>query len=267
MSDIIDLAPYHDAVQAERLSAHVIRVTLNRPDARNAINGDVARALDYLVKLVEADPDIRVAILTGAGAAVFCAGADLKEIAAGRVDDLKTADGGFAGFVHAQREKVWIAALNGLALAGGCELALACDLIVATEEVEFALPEVTRGLMALAGGLYRLPRALPRAIALELIATGDRLSAERALHFGMINKLVPADQLQTAALALAERICGNAPVAVRESLAIAKRSHELSDDALIALGQSARERLVLTDDFKEGPRAFIERRAPRWTGR
>jgi enoyl-CoA hydratase/carnithine racemase len=267
MYKVIDLSGYNHAVLAERISAHIVRITINRPEARNAINGDVARALDHLVKFMDADPDIYVAILTGAGNAAFCAGADLKEIAAGRADHLRTPDGGFAGFVHADRKTIWIAALNGLALAGGFEIALACDLVVATEAVEFALPEVKRGLMALAGGLYRLPRALPYALALELIATGERLKAERAYQHGLINRLVPADRLYAEAISLAEKICENAPVAVQESIRIAKRSHALDEQALITLCNTARAKLILTQDYQEGPLAFIERRAPRWTGR
>ncbi|RJG04208.1 enoyl-CoA hydratase-related protein [Noviherbaspirillum sedimenti] len=267
MDDIQDLVATDGPLKVEFIGAHILLVTLNRPAARNAINGAIACALERVVRAVNADPELRVAILTGAGDGVFCAGADLKEIAAGRVGTLKTADGGFAGFVNARRNKPWIAAVNGLALAGGCELMLACDLVIAAESAEFALPEVSRGLIALAGGCYRLVRALPRAVALEMILTGERLDAGRAYHHGLVNRLVRADAVCQEAIRVAEKICRNAPVAVQESLNIARQSHDLTDEQLIALGDSARARLIKTEDFREGPRAFIERREPRWTGR
>ena len=249
------------------VAPHVALVTLNRAEARNAVNPEMTRALDAVVKRTEADPDIWVVVLTGAGSQVFCAGADLKEIAAGNGDLLWTEAGGFAGFVYAERSKVWIAAVHGLALAGGCEIALACDLIVAADTAGFGLPEVTRGLIASAGGLYRLPRVLPRAVAMEMIATGARLEAARAYQFGMVNRLVPADQVQAEALALAETISGNAPLAVRESLGIARQAADLPETDLRALSRAARRRIMATADYREGPRAFVERRAPKWTGR
>ncbi|HWK47944.1 MAG TPA: enoyl-CoA hydratase-related protein [Stellaceae bacterium] len=248
------------------VAPHVALVTLNRAEARNAVNAEMAQALDGVVKRTEADPDIRAVILAGAGEQVFCAGADLKEIAAGKGDLLWTPDGGFAGFAYAQRSKVWIAAVHGLALAGGCEIALACDMIVAADTAAFGLPEVTRGLIASAGGLYRLPRALPRVVALEMIATGARLDARRAYELGMVNRLVPVDQVGAAAVALATTISGNAPIAVRESLTIARQAVDLTDVELRQLSRAARRRIMATADYREGPRAFIERRAPKWTG-
>ncbi|KEQ52406.1 enoyl-CoA hydratase-related protein [Sphingobium chlorophenolicum] len=247
--------------------AHVALVTINRPDARNAINGAVARGLEQAVIETEANDDIRCVVLTGAGDRAFCAGADLKEISAGRVGDLVTRDGGFAGFVRAARQKPWIAAVNGAALAGGTEILLACDMSVVSEDASFGLPEVKRGLAALAGGLYRLPRGLPRAVALELIATGEPLSADRALGFGLINRVVPKGEVVTQALALAEIIAANAPIAVRESLVIARDAYNLSEKELEAASDALGTRLALTEDYREGPRAFVEKRAPRWTGR
>ncbi len=255
------------AVLFERLPGHVALVTLNRPAARNAINGAVAQALDELVELTEADADIWAVVLTGAGTQAFCAGADLKEISAGRGAELWTTRGGFAGFVFAQRSKPWIAAINGAALAGGTELALACDLLVAVPGASFGLPEVKRGLAAVAGGLFRLPRVLPRQIALEMIATGEPISAERAFALGMVNHLAPAAGLLDAALALAGRITVNAPVAVRASLGVARRAMDLSDAELRTLSEQAMARVRQSEDFNEGPLAFVEKRAPRWTGR
>lgn len=251
----------------EVVAPHVALVTIRRPDARNSINSEVAQALDQAVKQIEADPELWVAVLTGEGGVAFCAGADLKEVSAGRINGLFTKDGQFAGFVKHPRNKVWIAAVDGFALAGGCELALTCDMIVASETSVFALPEVTRGLIAAAGGVYRLPRAIPRAIAMELLATGDRLPAGRAAEFGLINRVTPQGQAVAEAVKLAERIAANAPVAVRESLGVARRAYDLDDDALFQLGLEAQDRIMKTEDFAEGPLAFIEKRAPRWKGR
>lgn len=255
-------------VTLQHCDGHVALVRLCRPEARNAVNGAVAAALEAIVDATEADPEVWVVVLTGAAEGrVFCAGADLKEVSAGRGDTLFTARGGFAGFVDAPRSKPWIAAVNGKALAGGCEIVLACDLVVAAEEAAFGLPEVTRGLIAAAGGLYRLPRALPRQLALELILTADTLPAAEAHRHGWVNRVVPADQVVAEALALAGRITRNAPVAVRESLRIARQAVDLGEAALRALSLQARGRVQATEDYREGPRAFIEKRAPRWSGR
>ncbi|ATA56782.1 enoyl-CoA hydratase [Variovorax boronicumulans] len=257
------------AVTVERLPGHVALVTIDRPEARNAVNGDVATGLEAAVDATEADDDIRAVVLTGAGREAFCAGADLKEVSAGRGSALRTERGGFAGFVYRERSKPWIAAVNGKALAGGTELVLACDLVVAVRQAAFGLPEVLRGLIAAAGGLYRLPRAIPPNIALELILTAGQLDAERAHGFGLVNRLVAdVDGLREAALALAAEIARNAPVAVRQSLRVAREANSgLDEAALRALTRDAFERVAASEDFKEGPRAFIEKRAPRWSGR
>lgn len=256
-----------DAVTVEMAAPHVALVTIRRAEARNAVDGAVAAGLDRAVKAIEADPDLWTAILTGEGGVAFCAGADLKAVSAGRMQDLYTSDGQFAGFVKHPRSKIWIAAIEGFAMAGGFELALACDMIVASETSVFSLPEVTRGLVAAAGGVYRLPRAMPRALALELIATGDRLSAARATDLGFVNRLAAPGEAVAEAIAFAERINRNAPIAVRESLGVARRAYDLSDDALFALGLEAQDRVMTTEDFAEGPRAFVEKRAPQWKGR
>jgi enoyl-CoA hydratase/carnithine racemase len=254
-------------VTLQRLQGHVTLVTLNRPEARNAVNAGLATALEAAVDETESDPDTWAVVLTGAGRGVFCAGADLKEVAAGRGPDLFRPRGGFAGFVDAQRSKPWIAAVNGKALAGGFEIVLACELVVAAESGAFGLPEVTRGLIAAAGGLYRLPRALPRALALELAMTGEPLSAERAREHGLVNRMVAEEQVVDEAVAMAQRITRNAPLAVRESLQIARRACEMDETAARALSKSARDRIAATEDYKEGPRAFVEKREPRWQGR
>ena len=255
------------AVLIERLPGHVALVTINRPDARNAVNGEVAQGLDAAITETEADVEVWVVILTGSGNDAFSAGADLKAVSGGRGHELRTERGGFAGFVHAPRSKPWIAAVNGPALAGGCELALACDLRVAVPQARFGLPEVKRGLIASAGGLYRLPRALPQAMALEMILTGDPIPAERAFALGMVNALAERDGLIAAAQALAARITVNAPVAVRHSLGVARQALDMSDAQLMAESARAQQQNMTSEDFKEGPRAFIEKRAPGWTGR
>lgn len=257
-----------NAVTLQPLGDHVALVTINRPEARNAVDGDVARGLDQAIATTDADPDTWVVVLTGAGADAFSAGADLKAVSAGRGNELRTERGGFAGFVHARRMKPWIAAVNGPALAGGCEIALACDLVVAVPTARFGLPEVKRGLIASAGGLYRLPRALPPAVAREMLLTGDPIDATRAHALGLVNVLAPDLQgLLGAAQALARRITANAPVAVRESLGVARQAFDLSDAELRTASEEAQARNMVTEDFQEGPRAFIEKRAPRWQGR
>jgi enoyl-CoA hydratase/carnithine racemase len=261
------MAPRPASLLIERHDTYIAIVTINRPEARNAIDSAVAEALEAAVSQVEADSELRVAVLTGAGGQVFSAGADLKEVARGNLDKLVRKQNGFAGFVNAKRSKPWIAAVEGLALAGGCEIALACDLIVASAGGAFGLPEVTRGLVAAAGGLYRLPRALPRAIAIELILTAARLTSERAAELGMINRLAPPGLVLTTAISMAKAIAANAPLAVRESLAIARLAMDLDDASLQRLSDEAQHRLHRTEDFQEGPRAFIEKRSPIWKGR
>jgi len=256
-----------DAVLFEVVEPHIALVTINRPEARNAVNSAVSAGIEAAVDRVEADPDLWAVVLTGAGPHAFCAGADLKEVSAGRSNTLAGSKNGFGGFVKAQRTKLWIAAAQGHALAGGLELLLACDLVIAAETATFGLPEVKRSLVAGAGGVFRLPRALPKAIALQMIATGEPISAATAAQYGLVNDVVPAGRVRDVALALARKITANAPIAVRESLAIARQAAELDEETLWSLSRAASDRMKLTEDFKEGPRAFVEKRAPRWTGR
>lgn len=262
-----DIATTEDVVLIERPAEHVARVVLNRPNARNAINGAVTLALAAAVESLEADPDIWVVILQGAGGKTFCAGADLKAVAAGEGRSLFTREGGFAGFTHVARIKPWIAAVDGHVLAGGLEIALACDFIVAGEASSFGVPEVLRGLIAAAGGAYRLPRLLPRAIAFEMIATGRPIDAAKALQFGMVNRVVASDAVEAEALALADLIGMGSPLAVRESLKLARAALDETDEQLRKDSLNANKVIWGTEDFKEGPRAFIEKRAPRWSGR
>lgn len=254
-------------VIVRRLDLNVALVTLDRPQARNAITAQIAQALEAAVDALEADEDVRVAIITGAGGKAFCSGADLKEVARGGLAAMFTDRGGFAGFVHAKRTKPWIAAVDGFALAGGCEIALACDLLVASRSSSFGLPEVRRGLIASAGGLYRLPRSLPRSIALEIILTGEAIGAERAFELGVINRLAPEGAVVDAAREIARKIAACAPLAVRESLAVARASYDEEEAELKRRGDEAQLRLERTADFLEGALAFAEKRPPRWQGR
>ena len=241
-------------------------LTLNRPEARNAVNGDVAREMEAHLDTLEADDDIWLGIVAGNGP-VFCAGADLKAIASGQAGELQTKRGGFAGIATRERTKPLIAAVDGPALAGGTEIVLSCDLVVASTNARFGIPEVKRSLVAAAGGLFRLPRALPLNVAMEAALTGDPISAERAAHFGLVNELVEPGQAKAAALALAERISANAPLAVRESRQVVLAALRGDDEHLWKITIEAMAKVMSSEDFNEGPRAFIEKRAPQWKGR
>lgn len=245
---------------------HAAVLTIRRPEARNAVNADVAAGMEAAIDRLEADPEVWVGVVTGEGP-VFSAGADLKAIAAGQAAALSTERGGFGGITRRERTKPIVAAVDGPALAGGCEIALACDLIVASGAASFGLPEVKRSLVAAAGGLFRLPRALPPKVAMEVVLTGDPIPAERAHALGMVNVLVEPGRALQGALALAERVTANAPLAVRESRKVVLAAATADDDELWRMSRDGMAALQSTQDFAEGPRAFIEKRPPVWTGR
>ena len=245
---------------------NVAVITMNRPEARNAINGEMASTMEAAIDQMENDPEVWVGILTAVGKA-FCAGADLKEISAGNGGALSTKKGGFAGIARRERTKPLIAAITGSALAGGTEIALSCDMIIAADDTNFGLPEVKRSLVAGAGGLFRLPRQVGKAVALEAILTGDPLSSQRAYELGMVNKVVPEAQVMDEAMKLAARITANAPLAVKASRAVALDAMTKTDDELWKASGVAFASLVNTEDYKEGPRAFIEKRPPVWKGK
>jgi enoyl-CoA hydratase len=241
-------------------------ITINRPEARNAVNGDVAKGIEEAIDRLEEDDSIWVGILTGVPP-VFCAGADLKEINAGNAGGLATAKGGFAGFVQRERTKPVIAAVDGPALAGGTEIVLASDLVVASTTATFGIPEVKRSLVAGAGGLFRLGRKIPLNIAMELTLTGDPIDAGRAHHFGLVNRLVEPGQALDEAIKLAEQICANAPVAVRESRKIVLEATNAPDDIGWRMSMEGMGVAMSSEDFSEGLTAFIEKRPPVWKGR
>lgn len=245
---------------------NVAVISINRPEARNAVNGDVASGIEAAIDRLESDDSLWVGVLTGKGP-VFCAGADLKAINSGQAADLSTTRGGFAGFVARQRRKPVIAAVNGPALAGGCEICLACDMIVAGRDTRFGVPEVKRSLAAAAGALFRLPKVLPRNVATWMITTGEPISAEDCARYGMVNVLSEPGEAVDKAVELAELICQNAPLAVRESLAVMKETVQADDEAAFARSTEAMMNLAGTEDFWEGPKAFIEKRAPVWQGK
>ncbi|MGY6499622.1 MAG: crotonase/enoyl-CoA hydratase family protein [Acidimicrobiales bacterium] len=245
---------------------HVAVLTINRPEARNAVNDVVASGMEDALDRMEADDQIWVGVLAGNGP-VFSAGADLKAISSGKAGGLVTQRGGFAGLVARERTKPLIAAVDGPALAGGTEIVLACDLVVASSEARFGVPEVKRSLVAAGGALFRLPAKLPANVAAELLLTGDPISAERAHHFGLVNELCEPGTALDTALAMAERIAVNAPLAVQESLAAIRSTAGVDDATAFRLSNEAMGRLAATEDFAEGPLAFIEKRLPEWKGR
>ncbi|NDJ91356.1 crotonase/enoyl-CoA hydratase family protein [Mycolicibacter kumamotonensis] len=250
---------------------NVLLITLNRPEARNAVNGAVSTAVGDALQLAQEDPEVRAVVITGAGDKSFCAGADLKAISRGEnLYHRDHAEWGFAGCVHHFIDKPTVAAVNGTALGGGTELALACDLVVAEQRATFGLPEVKRGLIAGAGGVFRIVDQLPRKVALELLFTGEPMSAADAARWGLINQVVPDGTVVDAALALAERITVNAPLSVQAS----KRVAYGADDGVITAEEVGWQRtqrefgaLLKSEDAKEGPLAFAEKRQPIWKAR
>ncbi len=246
-------------------------ITLNRPEARNAVNGDVASGVEAALDAIEADDDIWVGIVTantaGQEKPVFCAGADLKAINSGNAGGLSTKRGGFAGIAYRERRKPVIVAVDGLATAGGCEIVLSCDLVVASNRSSFGLAEVKRNLIAGAGGLFRLPRAIGRSVALEIILTGEPLAAQRAYELGLVNHVVAPDQVMPKALEIAERICAAAPLAVWASRKVVLASAYEDDETLINMTTAEFGAIMASEDTKEGLNAFIEKRLPSWKAR
>lgn len=238
--------------------------TLNRPDARNAINQALAQQIAGWVDELDSDPELRAGVLAGAGE-TFSAGMDLKAFLAGETPYIEGR--GFAGIVQAPPRKPVIAAVEGYALAGGFELALACDLIVAGSDAHFGIPEVKRGLVAAAGGLLRLPRRIGYHVAMELALTGERIGAERAYEIGIVNRLADTGAALEAAVGLAQTIAANGPLAVEASKRIVSSAAEWSADEGWEKQAEIAGPVFVSEDAREGAAAFAERRAPNWRGR
>lgn len=258
-----------DAVLIRR-EGHVLVATINRPEARNAVNCAVHLGLGTMLEQAEADPEIRAVIVTGAGEQSFCAGADLKAISRGEAiypDDPVQLAWGFAGFVAHPISKPVIAAVNGFALGGGTEIALASDIIIAADHAQFGLPEVKRGLFAAAGGAFRLAQQLPRKIAMEYMLTGEPFSAQRAQELGLVNRVVPLSDLMDTALDMAARIAANAPLSVQASkrLALGMADGAVAADAAFWVLNTRERNIVMSSaDAREGPLAFAQKREPVW---
>ena len=242
----------------------VIVITINRPQARNAVNAEVAAGVAAALDVLDARDDLTVGVITGAGG-TFCAGMDLKAFVAG--ESPAVPGRGFGGITEAPPAKPLIAAVEGYALAGGCEIALACDLVVAADNAKFGIPEVKRGLVAAAGGLLRLPRRIPYQIAMELALTGEFLDARRAHDFGLVNRLTEPGGALTAARELAAAIAANGPLAVRATKHIISRADEWPVAEFWERQQALVAPVFTSADAREGAIAFAEKRPPRWTGR
>jgi enoyl-CoA hydratase len=236
---------------------------LNRPEARNAINPETSREIEAALDEIEADRDVWCVIITGTGP-VFCAGADLKVVAAGRGIEIMTERGGFAGLVEREVTKPIICAVSGPVLAGGFEIALACDFVVASHDAVFGLPEVQRGLLAAAGGPIRLAHRVPLAVALEITVLGEPITAARALELGLVNRVVPAAEVLDTALEMAERIIANSPAAVRGARELVRGAADATNAEAWALSKRLMREVGASPDGIEGATAFVEKRAPIW---
>ncbi|GAA2736635.1 crotonase/enoyl-CoA hydratase family protein [Actinocorallia aurantiaca] len=235
---------------------------INRPEVRNAIDGATARAIAAAIDELDERDDLSVGVITGAGG-TFCSGMDLRGFLAG---DRPSIEGrGFAGLVQAPPRKPLIAAVEGYALAGGCEIALACDIIVASEKATFGLPEPKRGLVPTGGGALKLHKRLPYHVAMELLLTGKMFPAERAHHFGFVNHLVPEGTALEAALALAREIAANAPLALEAIKQVVLQSQDWSQAESHTLQTTLTAHVFRSADAREGSRAFAEKRPPVWT--
>jgi enoyl-CoA hydratase len=248
------------SVKTERHN-HILVVKMDRPQKRNALNAVMTAGIDAAMTNLEDDPELWCGILTGTES-VFSAGADLTE-GPGEPTDR----GGIVGLINRKRSKPLIAAVEGVALGGGVELVLCCDLVVASSKAVFGLPEVKRGLMPDFGGAFRIGRFLPINVARELLITGNNLTAERAERLGFVNAVVEPGKALSSALLLAEKICENAPLAVREALAVFNTEVSGDESASWKRSDAAHARLLQTEDLIEGLGAFFEKRPPKWRGK
>jgi len=251
------------AVLTERRGG-ILVITLNRPEARNAVNLPLAEGVAEALELLDAEPELSVGVLYGAGKG-FCAGMDLKAFAAGQRP--WAGDRGFAGIVQRGPVKPLIAAVEGFAVAGGLEVALACDLIVAAAGARLGIPEVKRSLVAAGGALLRLPRRIPYHVAMELALTGEPILAERAAELGLVNRVVAPGTTLDAAIALAEEIAANAPLALVASKRILEQQWDWPAAEAFARQTEISEPVFTSEDAREGAVAFAEKRPPVWRGR
>ncbi|MGB8407518.1 MAG: crotonase/enoyl-CoA hydratase family protein [Mycobacterium sp.] len=261
MTAVTEEANRDEAVLVEQRDRTLI-ITINRPEAKNAVNSAVSQGLAAAMDRLDEDPTLSVGVVTGAGGS-FCAGMDLKAFAKGENMLVK---GRGLGFTERPSVKPLIAAVEGYALAGGTELALATDLIVASNASAFGIPEVKRGLVAGGGGLLRLPQRIPYAIAMELALTGDNLTAQRAHELGLVNVLTEPGAALDGALALAEKITANGPLAVAATKRIIVESRDWSDEEKWTKQMAILGPVFMSKDAREGAVAFAEKRAPNWTG-
>ncbi len=240
----------------------IMIITINRPEAKNAMTKAASEAIAAALTELDDRADLRVGIITGAGG-TFCSGMDLKGFLRGELPHVSGR--GFGGIVQKSADKPLIAAVDGYALAGGLEVAIACDMIVANENAKFGIPEVKRGLAAAAGGLMRLPKKIPPHIAMELALTGDFIDTKRAYELGMINRITSGPALE-GALELARIIAGNGPLAVKKSKQVMVESHAWSEAEMWKKQTETLGNLFATNDAREGAAAFAEKRKPNWTG-
>jgi enoyl-CoA hydratase/carnithine racemase len=251
------------AVLTERRD-RVLVITLNRPAQRNAINAALAEGMHQALTMLDAEDDLSVGVITGAGKG-FCSGMDLKAFVAG--ESPYVADRGFAGITQRPADKPLIAAIEGFAVAGGLEVALSCDLIVAARGARLGIPEVKRSLIAAGGGLLRLPRVLPRNVAMELVLTGDPIQAERGYELGLVNRLAEPGGALDAAVELAGSIAQNGPLALAASKRILTESVDWPDAEFFMRQREITRPVMESDDAREGATAFAEKRAPVWKRR
>lgn len=244
----------------------VLIVTINRDERRNSIDPSTSAAMEEILNDAEKDPLVRVIILTGAGERSFCAGEDLAAFdESGECQTIMAH--GFAGITERVSAKPIICAANGTAVAGGLEIALSCDIIVAADHARFGLSEVKVGLLATSGGLIRLPNVIPRKIAMEMCLTGKLIDAARAYEVGLVNYVVPADQVMAKAMELAETITANAPISLKLTKEIFHIASQTSFEDAQRFCNRCWDYVEKTEDAKEGPQAFLEKRKPQWSGR
>jgi crotonobetainyl-CoA hydratase len=253
-----------------KLYDEVMLITLDRPKA-NAIDAETSHMLGEVFIRFRDDDNLRVAIITGAGDRFFCGGWDLKAASEGEAVDADFGPGGFAGLTELwDLDKPVIAAINGLAVGGGFELALAADLIIASSHAEFFVPEATLGIIPDSGGVLRLPRRLPSSIAMEMLMTGRRMAIDEAKHYGLVNRSCPLKDLKSQAIAWANEIAESAPLSLAAIKAVVRETEEMSLESAYELMRSGSirpyQKMLQSNDAKEGPKAFAEKRMPIWKG-